>query len=245
MPSRRLAAFYDIHGNLPALEAALAEALALGVDEIVFGGDLAAGPWPVETIARVRALEVPARFVRGNADRWMVECFDTGRDGVDAWAASRMGRAERDFLAGFEPAVSLEVDGIGSVLFCHGSPRSDEEIITALTDDAVLINMLADVPPSLIVCGHTHMQFDRQRGAHRIINAGSVGMPYGEAGAFWLLLGPRVELRRTEYDVQSTAATIAATDYPDVRAMAAGLVAPPSRDVAIEHFEKMAGRGPS
>jgi predicted phosphodiesterase len=200
----RVAALYDIHGNVPALDAVLRDVDAAGVDLIVWGGDVAAGPQPVETLARMR--ERGGRFVSGNADRQMVEDFDAGRKPADTddemmramlGAVVQIDRADRDFLAAFEPTVS--VDG---VLYCHGSPRSDEERITRATPTERLGPMLAGVAERVVVCGHTHQQFDLRCGEQRVLNAGSVGMPYeGTPAAFWLLLGPEPELRRTDYDV--------------------------------------------
>ena len=176
----RVAALCDIHGNLPALEAVLEDVEAAGVDLIVWGGDVAFGPDPAGTIARIR--EVGGRYVMGNADREIVEQYD--------------------FLATFEPTVTVDLDGLGPTLFCHGSPRSDEEIITRATPPERLAPMLAGVGERLVVCGHTHQQFDLRCGDHRVLNAGSVGMPYeGVAAAFWLLLGPTIEFRRTAYDI--------------------------------------------
>jgi predicted phosphodiesterase len=193
----RVAALYDIHGNVPALEAVLADVERAGVDQIVWGGDVALGPMPAATLARMR--ELGGRCVSGNCDREMVEDFDGG--GGTAWARA-IDRADRDYLAAFEPTVSLDIDGIGPVLFCHGSPRSDEERITRATPPERLAPMLDGVAERVVVCGHTHQQFDLRAGDHRVINAGSVGMPYeGAAAAFWLLLGPDVELRRTDYDL--------------------------------------------
>jgi predicted phosphodiesterase len=191
----RVAALYDIHGNVPALKAVLADVERAQVDLIVWGGDVAAGPLPTKTLALMRALG--GRCVSGNADRQMVEDFDGDR--ASPWAIDH---ADRDYLAGFEPTVSLDIDGLGPTLFCHGSPRSDEEMITRATPLERLAPMLEGVAERIIVCGHTHQQFDLRAGDQRVINAGSVGMPYeGTVAAFWLLLGPDVELRRTDYDV--------------------------------------------
>jgi len=188
----RVAALYDVHGNVPALDAVLKDVEAAGVDLIVWGGDVAAGPDPVATIARLRA--AGGRYVMGNADRQMVEDFDAGAQ--SSWGRA-IDRADRDFLAGFEKTVS--VDGI---LFCHGSPRDDTERITRATPPERLAPMLAGVAERVVVCGHTHQQFDLRCGDQRVLNAGSVGMPYeGVAAAFWLLLGPEAELRRTDYEV--------------------------------------------
>jgi len=220
----RVAALYDIHGNVPALDAVLAEVEREGVDVIVFGGDVAAGPMPAETIERMRA--AGGRCVMGNADREMVMHFDAGRDPAEAdnemqramwWAAARIDRAQRDYLAGFEPTVTVDVDGLGPTLVCHGSPRSDTEKITRATTEERLGPILEGVEKHVVVCGHTHQQFDRAIAGHRVLNAGSVGMPYeGEAAAFWLLLGPDAELRRTEYDVAAAAEVMRASGMPDI-----------------------------
>src|SRR3712207_4589322 len=131
----RLAVLCDIHGNAPALDAVLADLAADPPDAVVVGGDVAAGPMPLEVLERLRALPWPVHWLRGNADRVVVASFDGTvpahlRDHplyvADAWTARRMPRAERDFLAGLAPLLWLEVAGIGPVLFCHGTPRSDE-----------------------------------------------------------------------------------------------------------------------
>jgi predicted phosphodiesterase len=230
----RVAALYDIHGNIPALDAVLADVERADVDLVVWGGDVALGPMPAETLARMRA--VGGRFVSGNCDREMVDDFDADR--ASGWAstwARAIGRGDRDFLASFEPTVSLEIDGLGPTLFCHGSPRSDDERITRVTPDARLAPMLAGVAEQLVVCGHTHQQFDRRVGDHRVVNAGSVGMPYeGEAAAFWLLLGPDVELRRTDYDI---AAVVGNLGPEDRELLQESLIEPVDPDVVTRYFE--------
>jgi predicted phosphodiesterase len=198
-------------------------------DLIVCGGDVAWGPMPVETIERLQALAGRVRFVMGNTDREIVDAFDAGaRESRDEelidrwthWAAARLDRAHRDFLAGFESRITVEIDGLGETLFCHGSPRSDEEIITLLTDDARLAPMLAGTPQRTIVCGHTHCQFDRRTDGIRVINAGSVGIPYeGVPGAFWCLLGPDAELRRTDYDIGAAIRAMSASGMPELEEM--------------------------
>lgn len=220
----RVAAISDIHGNLPALEAVLDEIARIDPDLIVVCGDVAAGPMPRPTIERLMALGDRARFVRGNGDRYMVEAFDgvpfaphtpPGARSNAMWCAAQIDRPQRDFLASFVDSISVSVDGIGDVLFCHATPTSDELIFTPATPDERLRALLAGVDAPLVVCGHTHMQFERTVGATRVVNAGSVGMPYGAAGAFWLLLGPDVERRRTEYDVEAAGERIAAAGSPD------------------------------
>jgi putative phosphoesterase len=242
----KIAVLCDIHGNLPALEAVLAEVEESGVDLIVFGGDVAAGPMPVETIHRLAGYGGPARFVRGNADRLMVERYDGTREaaGSDKWPASLLSRDQRDFLASFAPSVEVNVDGLGVVLCCHAGPFNDEvPIITPATPDEVIAEALATTRADIVIAGHTHMQYDRRVGNHRMVNAGSVGRPYAERpGAYWALLGPEVDLRRTDYDFAGAAEAVRTTGHPDREELAGGIVRPPTAEEAIGVFEPMAGR---
>jgi predicted phosphodiesterase len=214
----RVAALYDIHGNLPALEAVLAEVDAERVDAILVGGDIASGPMPAETLGALQSRG--AVFVRGNADR--VLDFEGGAGGDPEvwrrsrlWVAERLGEAQLRFLAELPLDVVLEVDGFGPVRFCHGSPGSDTETITRLTPDDRLRGLLAGVEERVVLCGHTHVQFDRTVDGIRVMNAGSVGAPYeARPGAYWLLLGPELSFRRTLYDVEAAVEQIRATGYP-------------------------------
>jgi predicted phosphodiesterase len=248
--SHRVAALYDIHGNRPALDAALKDADALGCDALVFGGDVALGYMPVQTLTRLMELRSRARFVMGNADREVVKLCDGGepRAGwfgeLGAWVAKQLNREQRDFMASFEPVVEEDIDGVGHVLLCHGTPRSDEEILTPATPDQVLAETLAPFAADLVVGGHTHMQMDRTAAGRRFVNAGSVGMPYGGAGAFWLLLGPTVDLRHTPYDLNAAAAVLKASGGPGAEEFAAeNVITTPSAAEATEQFERQAGRG--
>jgi putative phosphoesterase len=189
-----VAALYDIHGNLPALEAVLAEVEA---DVVVVGGDFLAGPWPQETYDRLRSLGGEVRFLRGNADREVVE-ESPGRAPPELmeFVRARLSPDALEFLRSLPLTVS-----VGRVLFCHSTPRNDEEIFTRVSSDERWGEALAGVDADVVVCGHTHIQFDRRIGDVRVVNAGSIGMPYErEPGAYWALLdGTEVELRRTEY----------------------------------------------
>lgn len=139
---------------------------------------------------------------------------------VAVFAAGRISRAQRDLLDAFAAVVGLEVDGLGATLFCHGSPRSDTEMITRITSDDRLREILGGVGEAVVVCGHTHQQFDRSIDGWRVINAGSVGVPYeGSAGAYWALLGPHVELRRTEYELDRAVEELSRGGYPDLDEM--------------------------
>jgi predicted phosphodiesterase len=252
----RVAALYDIHGNMPALAAVLAEVAALEPDVVVVGGDVVTGPMPGETLDRLGALGGRIRWVRGNADREAVEAFDTGTpstafsdvaERAAAWTAEQLTKDHRDLVARFEERVVLDVEGVGPVLFCHGSPRSDEEVITSATTDERLAEVLDGVAAPTVVCGHTHRQFDRVAGRHRVVNAGSVGMPYeGEAAAFWLVVGPDFDMQRTEYDVEAAADAMRATGFPDIEEMIGdSLLTPAGPDWVAEFFEARAtGREP-
>lgn len=243
----RIAAIYDIHGNAPALEAVLRDITAAAPDLIVVGGDVAAGPLPGETIGLLRGLPLPARFIRGNGDRRLVAQFDRLQAGGPqpesgkfhlTWVAQQLNQEQRDFLQGFERTAVLPVDGLGDVLFCHATPYSDEEVFTVRTPEARLGEIFAGVEQPVVVCGHTHMQFDRPFGDLRLVNAGSVGMPYGEPGAYWALLGPEIALMRTEYDLQAAADRIRQSGYPDSEDFAAhNVLSPPTAAEALAFFE--------
>ena len=241
----RIAALADIHGNLPALEAVLQEVRRETPDLIVVCGDVASGPMPAQTVRLLREMS-DVRYVSGNADRGLVAAFDH-HDGPEwpgpfgEWCVGQISRADRDFLDSFEATVLVEdVDGLGRVLFCHGSPRSDVEIMTVETPDERIRAFTAGLDVDVVVCGHTHMQFDRTVDRVRVINPGSVGMPSGEPGAFWAMLGPGVEMRRTEYDREAAAARIRALDWPVAEEFAReNVLAVPSREEALSFMREM------
>lgn len=249
----RVAALYDVHGNLPALEAALRDAESAGAELFVLGGDLALGPMPREVLDRLGELGSRARYLRGNCDRLMVDAYDgrplpklpqSVREQI-VWAAQQLRPSQRDFLASLPGTLALDVGTIGEVLFCHGTPRSDDEIITVRTPDERLRDIMATVTQATVVCGHTHMAFDRRCDGVRVINAGSVGMPYGAAGAHWLLLGHDVSFHRSEYDLTRAAEAIASTVYPGAAAFAERHVLhPPSAEEMLTAFEPAGRSGP-
>lgn len=245
-----VAALSDIHGNIRALNAVLEEVRREQPDAIVVCGDVATGPFPSETLQRLMGLEERAYFVRGNADRELISAYDRrlqfDPDEVDparffsSWCAQQINKKQRDFLASFHDRVVLDVTGLGSVLFCHGSPQSDDEIITSLTPGHVLSKFFAGLAEKLVVCGHTHHQFDRRTDGFRMVNAGSVGMAYqGKPGAFWALLGPDVDLRKTEYDFERAVAQALSTGYPDPSYREI-ILNPPRADEVAAFFEKVA-----
>jgi hypothetical protein len=155
-----------------------------------------------------------------------------------AWTASQLDRRHRDALAAFAESLVVNVPGLGEVRFCHGSPRSDEEIVTARTPAERLRPMLDGVAERVVVCGHTHMQFNRMVDGVRLVNAGSVGMPYGRPGAYWLLLGRDARAMRTEYDLERAAALVRRTSYPQAAEFASRhVLRPDPEEEALRLFE--------
>ena len=195
------------------------------------GATSSPGRVPPRHSTRIEGLGDRALFVRGNADR---EPGD--------WVAEHLSAGQLRFLAGLPETLRLDVDGLGPTLFCHGSPRSDSEILTAVTTDERLREILAGVAERVVVCGHTHHQFDRFVDGVRVVNAGAVGMAYeGRPGAYWALLGPDVQLRRTEYDYEAAAEAFRTSGFPDGAEHAETLFgSPPSALEVAEHFERQA-----
>jgi putative phosphoesterase len=238
----RVAALYDVHGNLPALDAVLHEAEDEAVDLVLFGGDIAWGPLPRPTVERVLELGSQATAIRGNADRevaaasGIAEGLDAATARQNQWCSEQLSHEHREWLRELPPSLVVAVDELGPVLFCHGSPRGDEESITTATPESRLRDMLDGVGEDTVVCGHTHAQFARSVGAKAVINAGSVGLPFGDPGAYWCLLGPRIDLRHTTYDVETAAATFRRAGGPEGAEFAAHALAPPPHEAAAEIY---------
>ena len=244
----RVAAIYDIHGNLPALEAVLQDIRQAEVDQIVVGGDVLPGPMPRETLRCLLDLDIPVQFIQGNGDREVLALRRGTETGavpeqfreVMRWNAEQLHPEDEQLLASWPKTLRVEIGGVGEVLFCHATPRSDTEVFTRLTPEDRLLPIFAGLNVPLVVCGHTHMQFDRTIGKVRVVNAGSVGMPFGEPGAYWLLLGPDVELRHTPYDLTKAAERIRETNYPQAQEFAAhNVLHPPSEEKTLEAFTKV------
>ena len=224
MPDR-VAVLSDVHGVLPALEAVLAEPDVAAADLIVLTGDLAAGPQPVEVLDRLAELGDRACWVGGNADRELVQARAGVASPIEVsnWAAGQLRDDQVARLAALPPSVTLPVTGLGEVLFCHATPRDDEEVVLVDSRLDRWAEVFAGLPAGVgtVVCGHTHMPFTRLVDRRLVVNPGSVGMPYGGAGAWWALLGPGVQLRRTRFDVDAACARVAAESaFPDAAAWA-------------------------
>ena len=241
----RVAALYDIHGMLDALDAVLVDVRGENVDVVLVGGDAVGGPQPAETLERLRELGSWVRWIRGNADRALLEGpgpYDAGQEDVLAWTAERLTEADRTFLGTLPERDLLDVDGLGRVLFCHATPASDLSLVTAGTSDERMGEIVAGIDADVVVAGHTHMQLDRVVDGVRWVNAGSVGMPYeGEVAAFWALLGPEVSLRKSFFDVEAAAAAILASGWPEAEEFVAeNLTQPVPRDETIAYYERIA-----
>jgi predicted phosphodiesterase len=200
---------------------------AVGDTPLVFGGDVAWGPLAVETVDWIRSLDAPA--IRGNADREL----------EDEWLEQQLGPERLEWLTTRPEQLELEIEGLGRVLFCHGSPRSDEEMLLRTASDERLTEILAGVEADVVVCGHTHMQFTREIGDKRVVNAGSVGLPYGATGAHWVELGPDIRHRRTPYDPSP----LRASEWPRASEILSVIESPPSEDEAIAEFEVLIAAG--
>ena len=254
-----IAALYDIHANLPALEAVLHDIRQIGVDRVVVGGDVVPGPMSRETLRRLLDLDRPVQFVHGNGELAMLAQMAAAEaDSVTywgtvsgapppepirevyRWTAQQIQPEYEPVLASWPKTRRLEIRGLGEVLFCHSTPRSETECFTRLTPEDRLLPLFEGLKVSVVVCGHTHMQFDRMIGRTRVVNAGSVGQPFGEPGAFWALLGPDVQLRHTPYDFTEAAERIRATPYPQAQEFAVqSVLQPPSEAEMLELFGRV------
>lgn len=244
-----VAVLSDIHGVLPVLEAVLAEPDVQSADLVVVTGDHAAGPMPVETLDAVAALGERCVLVRGNADRELVEVARGGSSehAESVWAGAQLRTDQVGLLAGLPHPVTLTVDGFGPVVFCHGSPRDDDDVVLVDTRLERWAEVFADLPAEVqtVVCGHTHMPFARLVDRRLVLNPGSVGMPYGRAGGAWALLrGGQVSLRHTPVDVDAVCRRIIAESaYPDKEAWADEYVRSRHSDaVALTVFAPRDGR---
>ncbi len=246
-----VAVLSDIHGVLPVLDAVLAEPDVAAAGRIVVTGDHAAGPMPVEVLDRLVGLGERCVLVRGNADRELVEVA-RGRESAHAesnWAGRQLRPDQVELLDGLPHPVRLDVAGFGTVVFCHGSPRDDDEVVLVDTRMSRWAEVLADLDDAdrVVVCGHTHMPFARLVDRRLVVNSGSIGMPYGRAGGSWALLRDgQVELRHTQIDIEAAvAAVVAGSSYPDRQAWADEYVRSANSDAdALTAFGPRDGRSP-
>ena len=240
-----IAALYDIHGNLPALEAVLGDVRDEGFDLVVIGGDVAPGPMVGACLEAIRSAAVPWLGLRGNGDNDVLaaRCGPMPSrvpgtfHATIQWCADRLSDEDTGTIAGWMPTRALDLPGLGGIQFCHATLRDDNEIFTESTPEDRVAPAFDGVDAAVIVCGHTHIPFDRLVRGRRILNAGSVGMAFGDTAAQWLaVLDDDVEFRRTEYDLESAQARIDASGYPGVFDVAQ----PPSREEMAAVFDAAA-----
>lgn len=244
-PVDRVAVLSDVHANVPALRAVLAEPDVAAASLVVFNGDLTWGVDPDGAVAIVKALGLRAVCIRGNSERHVRQITTgaaTPATPRQEWVPARHGTGALAFVGSFPFSIVVDVRGLGPVRFCHGSPRSDHEAVTPGTSEQRFAEMTAGIEEDVLVTGHTHLQFDRFVGTRRSVNPGSVGLPYhrDEPGvAHWALLGPDVQLRTTRYDVsESVAASVAAGDPGHAR-IAELLLTPPTPEEIIAEAEQL------
>ena len=228
------AALADIHGNAHALDAVLSDPRLAQADRIVVLGDVVTGTLPAETLDRLTGLPGPVLFLRGNADRLALE------DPADwyGWVRDRLGPERVETIRAWPLTFAIEVDGLGAVRCCHSLPDDDERGLTRITPEPDFDADLEGIEESVVIGGHTHVQFDRRIGRRRYVNVGAVGRPYeGRPGAYWALLGPDVELIRTDYDVEAAAAAVRASGQPNADEVVETLLHPPTAERASADWE--------
>lgn len=225
----RILALYDIHGNPEALDAVLSDPRARDPDAVVVGGDVVAGPFAKAVLEQLEQINAPVRWIRGNGEREVAAVATADAAPVDessasaAFTAAEIGTERAKALGALPFTVTL--DGI---LFCHASPRRDDEMLTRLTPAADWERALAGTDARLVVGGHTHQQDDRQIARTRFVNAGSVGWPYeGDGGARWLWIeNHQPELRTTVYDARAAGERARTVGWPDMESIEAALIDP-------------------
>jgi predicted phosphodiesterase len=237
----KVLALYDVHGNIDALDAVLADPRAAGPDVVVIGGDAVPGAFARATLDRVDALPSPVRWVRGNGEREVAAAVGAPAPPPDdviartaAMSAAELGD-DRARALGDLP-MALEIDG---VVYCHATPRRDDEMLTRISPADAWDEALADVEARLVVAGHTHQQDDRVVRDLRFVNAGSVGLPYeGDGAARWLWVADgRPELRQTPYDAARAGARMLDAGWLDGESIAAALTDPVDPMVVTRLFE--------
>jgi putative phosphoesterase len=248
---QRVAALYDIHGNLPALEAVIDEVRQLAVDAIVVGGDVVPGPMPKQCLELLNSTGIRTLFIHGNGESAALESRRGGAlekvpeafRPVVEWSARQVPDEYVPTMTAWPMTLRLKIDGVGETLFCHATPRNDTELFTRLSPDERVRTMFAGADCDVAVCGHTHMQFDRTVDAVRIVNAGSVGMPFAAPGAYWLLLGPEIQLRQTRYDLDAAAERLRRSEFPGIEQFVERQVLhPPSEEQMLAAYAAVDGR---
>ena len=218
----KIATIYDIHANPTALLSVLKDIQNYEVDLIVIGGDVIAGPFPTETLTILTEIKTPTKFILGNAESEVIRYINgkpvnglSNRANEEAkWVANQISSSHKTFIKNWSKTFQAVIKEVGTVLFCHATPGSDIEIFTRISSNQRILKLFDGVRASIIICGHTHMPFDLKFGKSRIINSGSVGMPFGTNQASWLLIDQQINFMTTSYDIQMAAQLISTSNYP-------------------------------
>jgi predicted phosphodiesterase len=238
----RLAVIGDVHGNAVALRAVLDEIRRDPPELVIVNGDLSWGHEP-ETTLTLADKVVDALFVRGNAESALLRLArepDTDRTEIETWMLEQHSPQRIAQIERFSGAVTADVAGVGRVLVCHGSPRGDQEIVTPRTPDLRMRELLDGVALDVLVTAHVHLQFVRPVVGVTSMNAGSVGLQYGDTpAAYWAEIGPEIRLRRTPYDFDEAERRVWSSGIPTAERLAEVLREPPSVREVIEHGERL------
>jgi predicted phosphodiesterase len=238
----RLAVLGDVHGNAVAFAAVLEEIANDRPDVLVVNGDLSWGPEPEATLAMADGL-TEALFIRGNAESALLRLSDEPKSEpseTEMWMLGQHSARRIEQIRGWAGAVTVEVDGIGRIFACHGSPRGDQELVTPGTPDSRMRALLEGADADVLVTAHVHLQFERQVLGITSMNAGSVGLQYGGTpAACWADIGPEIRLRRTLYDVDEAERRVRSSGIPAADRIVQTIREPPSAEEVIEHAERL------
>lgn len=233
----RVAVVGDVHGNAVAFAAVMSELEQDPPEAVVINGDLSWGPEPEETFALADDL-ANAVFVRGNAESVLIR--RTADSDTAAWMLDHHSPERMAQIESFAGMVSLDVEGVGRVFACHGSPRGDQELVTPATPEARMEELLRGLSLDVLVTAHVHLQFEREVLGIRSMNAGSVGLQYGGApAAYWAEIGPGIRLRGTLYDIDEAERRAQASGIPTAERIVQMLREPPSAEEVVEHAERL------
>ena len=244
----KIAAIYDIHANPIALKAVLTDIETNNIDLIIVGGDVVSGPMPKETLDLLQNVKSPIRYILGNAETEVLRYLNgekinglSERANQEArWVSKQLSDENIELINSWSKFVEIHSKELGTILFCHGTPRSDVEVFTKVTPNKKLRQLFENVDASVVVCGHTHIQFDRKIKNIRIVNAGSVGMPFGKTGADWLLIDNSINFKHSDYDLEEAAKLIQKSNYPYAETFVLNnVLKSPSESDALEMLTKL------
>ena len=248
----KIAAIYDIHGNLPALEAVIKVIKEIDPDHIVVGGDVVTGPMPVECLEALKELNESYQmsYIHGNAESEVLRAvageeprgFTENNDAIAQWVASKLSAEQLEEIKSWSLTCTIENAHGDEILFCHATPQNDIDVFTSNSSDEKVERFFEGVTNPMVVCGHTHMQIERELENTRLINAGSVGMSFTSPGAYWLLIADgEVSFNHTMYNLEDAAARLSKTDFPNVEAFVANnVLSTKSEDDAIAMLTRLA-----